>query len=49
MNNKFGNWLKLWHYIEIENTQGDITDSTWGVLSEALVDIRPKESDEEVL
>ena len=44
---KFNSWLKIMHYIEIENTQGDITDFTYNTLSDALLDIKPDVIDEE--
>ena len=47
MNTKFSSWLKLMHYIEIENTQGDITDHTYNALSDALMDLKPDVIDEE--
>jgi len=37
------NWLKVLNYLEIELTQGDITQATHDVLIDALMYLKPDE------
>ena len=39
---KYYSWLKVMHYLEVELTQGDITNATYDTLSNALLDLKPK-------
>jgi len=35
------NWLKVANYLEVELTQGDITQATYDVLMDALLYLKP--------
>ena len=41
----FHDWLKVMHYLEILNTEGDISDATWDTLTNAMMSVRPDKKD----
>ena len=41
----FHDWLMVMHYLEIELTQGEITNATYETLTNAMMTIRPDEEE----
>lgn len=39
----FHDWLKVMHYLEVELTQGEITNATYEVLANAMMCVRPED------